>query len=512
MSASQEKKRRREERAETGETKQVKRVNTAKVKKRNRVIKSAVATVVVVLIIVAIIFNSTLFTANMTALAIGEHDYTAVEFNYYYQTTFMNAYNGIASQYGEYASYLLNPQKPLEDQMYSDTQSWDDYFEEGAMKNMQQSAMLYDAAIAEGLTLSAEDKETIDNTITAAKNAATQSGFSTFKQYLTAYYGKGFTEDIYRDILTKQAIASAYSAQLVENFGEQYTDDMLLAKYDTVRDDYDLLSYCYYFVDGSADEANGIDADTAMNKAYSIAQEIASAKTEEDFAALVEQNCREEEKATFADHTAVQRNNIAPSSVPTNYVEWLSDPARQYGDTTYGEGNNGYYVVLYVGRNDNSFNMQNFRHILVKTQPDENGQLTGEAALAAQSQAKSLLDEWKSGEATEETFAELANKNSEDTGSNTTGGLYENVIYGKMVPEIEAWLFDPARQPGDTDVVYVSSTNYSGAHVLYYAGEGEQYNISLADNLQKQEDYDNWMNERKANYEIDTKFAFRFAK
>jgi len=512
MSASQEKKRRREERAETGETKQVKRVNTAKIKKRNRIIKSAVATVVVVLLIVAIIFNSTLFTASMTALAIGEHDYTAVEFNYYYQTTYINAYNGLYAQYGEYTSYLLDASKPLDQQQYSETQSWDDFFEESALKSMQQSAILYDAAIADGYTLSAEEKATIESTLTAAKNAATQSGFSTFKQYLTAYYGKGFTEDTYKEILTKQAIAGGYSDKLVENFASQYTEESLLAKYDSVRTDYDLLSYCYYFVDGSADTENGIDADTAMNKAYSIAQEIATAKTEEDFAILVEQNCLEEEKATFADHTAVQRNNIAPSSISGNYVEWLSDPVREYGDTTYGESTNGYYVVLFVGRNDNSFNMQSFRHVLIQTQKDENGLITGEAALAAQTQANGLLDEWKAGEATEDSFAEMANKNSEDSGSNTTGGLYENVIYGQMVPEIEAWLFDPARQPGDTEVVYVSSSNYSGAHILYYVGEGEQYNISLADNLQKQEDYDNWMNERVVNYEVDTKFAFRFAK
>ena len=127
MSASQEKKRRREERADgVVESKKAKRVNTAKIKKRNSIIKSVVATVVVVLLIVAIIFNSTLFTANMSALAIGEHDYTAVEFNYYYQTAFISTYNNLYSQYGEYTSYILNGNSSLEDQMYSETQSWDD--------------------------------------------------------------------------------------------------------------------------------------------------------------------------------------------------------------------------------------------------------------------------------------------------------------------------------------------------------------------------------------------------
>ena len=80
-----------------------------------------------------------------------------------------------------------------------------------------------------------------------------------------------------------------------------------------------------------------------------------------------------------------------------------------------------------------------------------------------------------------------------------------------MVPEIEEWLFDESREPGDTDIVYVSSSNYSGAHILYYVGEGEQYSISVARNLQLDEDYNVWMDERKADYEINKKFAFRFA-
>jgi len=512
MSASQEKKRRREERADgVVESKKVKRVNNAKIKKRNRIIKSTVATVVVVLLIVAIIFNSTLFTANMSALAIGEHNYTAVEFNYYYQTAFMKTYNELYAQFGEYTSYLLNGNTSLEDQMYSETQSWDDYFEETALESMKQSTMLYDAAIAEGYTISSDEQASIDATLAAAKSASSEQGFGSFKQYLTAYYGKGFDEDTYKDIITKQTVAASYSNALIERLSEDYTEEQLLAKYDSVRDDYDLISYCYYFVNGAADAANGIDADTAMNRAYSIAQEIASAKTEEDFAVLVEQNCSEAEKATFADHANVQRNNIAPSAIPTLYADWLTNPERNYGDTTYGEGTEGYYVILFVGRNDNSFNTQNFRHILVQTQADENGEMTGEAALAAQSAANDLLEQWKE-DPTEENFAEMANEHSADGGSNTVGGLYEDVVYGKMVPAIEEWLFDSSRKPGDTDVVYVTSSNYSGAHVLYYVGEGEQYNITLADNLQKQEDYDNWMNEREADYEVKTKFAFRFAK
>ena len=511
MSASQEKKRRREERADGVETKQTKRVDSAKKKKRNSIIKSVVGIVVVVALIVMIVFNSTLFTSGMTALAVGQHDYTAVEFNYFYQGAYISNYNSIYSQYGEYANYLLDPSKPLDEQQYSESQTWDEYIEEVALDAIVESAKLYDAAMAEGYTLSAEEKASIEATISDAKASANQIGYSNFKQYLTANYGKGFSEEDFRNVITEQTVASSYSNALIERLGADYTEEQLLVKYDNVRDDYDLLSYCYYFVDGSADEENGIDADTAMNQAYSIAKEIAAAKTEEVFAELVEQYCSEEEKATFADHTAVIRNNVAPANISTLYVDWLSDAAREYGDTTYGESTNGYYVVLFIGRNDNSFKLQNFRHILISAQEDENGVITGDAALAAQTDAKNLLDEWKA-DPTEDNFAQLANKNSADGGSNTNGGLYENVVVGQMVPEIDSWLFDESRKPGDTEVVYVSASNYSGAHVLYYVGEGEQYNLTIAENLQLQDDYDNWLAENDSNYQIDKKFAFRFAK
>lgn len=45
-------------------------------------------------------------------------------------------------------------------------------------------------------------------------------------------------------------------------------------------------------------------------------------------------------------------------------------------------------------------------------------------AEAAQ-KAQDILDEWKAGDATEDSFAALANEYSQDPGSNTTGGLNE---------------------------------------------------------------------------------------
>lgn len=85
--------------------------------------------------------------------------------------------------------------------------------------------------------------------------------------------------------------------------------------------------------------------------------------------------------------------------------------------------------------------------------------------------AQAILDEYLAGELTEERFAQLANTYSEDPGSKTNGGLYENIYVGQMVKPFEEWCFDTTRAAGDTGLV---RTSY-GYHVMYYVGYSEAW-------------------------------------
>lgn len=81
------------------------------------------------------------------------------------------------------------------------------------------------------------------------------------------------------------------------------------------------------------------------------------------------------------------------------------------------------------------------------------------------------MRQWQEGEATEESFAVLANTYSEDGGSNTTGGLYEEIhIDASYVPEFKNWAIDFTRKPGDVEIV---QTTY-GYHIMYFVS-GENY-------------------------------------
>lgn len=115
----------------------------------------------------------------------------------------------------------------------------------------------------------------------------------------------------------------------------------------------------------------------------------------------------------------------------------------------------------------------NVRHILlmpgdIQLSEGEEGYDAEKQAVwdAAKAQADEIYQQWQKGDATEDSFAELANEHSQDPGSNTTGGLYEDVYPGQMVQSFNDWCFDSSRAVGDTAIV---ETDY-GYHIMYFSG------------------------------------------
>ena len=109
------------------------------------------------------------------------------------------------------------------------------------------------------------------------------------------------------------------------------------------------------------------------------------------------------------------------------------------------------------------------RHILAMPEGGTTGDdgtttYSDEEWAACEKKAQEILDEWLAGDATEDSFAALAEEKSEDPGSSTNGGLYENVAKGQMVEPFEDWCFDETRAAGDYGLV---KTKY-GYHVMYF--------------------------------------------
>ncbi len=508
MSASREKKKRFEERSDGVEKRQVRAKEDFKTKKRKKLITTIVAIVVVVLIVVGVVFNSNLFYTGVPAVKVGQTGYTTADFNYEYFNTFYNTYTTIQNTYGSYASMLLDPNESLKKQQYSETQTWDEYFEEQAFAQLQQMTILNDMADAEGWELDAAQKAEINQNIDSIKTAAINNNYSDVRGYIRALYGKGVTEDRLRSLLEKSYRATYYSRYLTEKWQNAYTDEELDAYYDSVSADYNLVSFMAYTVDGSVDEDSEMDAATAMTAAKDIANEIATARDQATFADAVYRYAPEDEKSQYEKEDACLHRFAAPAGINNpDWRSWLTDPARVTGDTTVIEYATGYYVLLYLESSDNSYQLANFRGITINVETDaDSGEITDATRASAQETVDAILAAYAE-EPTEEKFAALADE-YDMSGENRAGGLYENVILGQLASrDVEDHVFD-STSVGEVQTVYSDGKFY----ITYALESGERYDRYIAKNMKSSEQYESAMTAAEANYPVKTLFPFHFAK
>ena len=435
----------------------------------------------------------------MKAATVGSKSYSVSEYNYYFSTAYLNTYQTFRASYGDYASYILDPNKPLNQQEYSEDGTWADYFKAMALNTMQNNAMLCQEARATGFTLSAEQQDEVNNLLGSLDTTAASYGY-TAQSYLTAAYGGGITPEIFRQCISDSYLAQAYSDHIRE--GMTYTQDDLAARYNADPKFYDTVSFHIYLIQAETDSEGTVTESTkaaAKAKAEDMAANVHDAHS---YGEYVRSLVAEDQLKSYEDDDATLQRYATYSTVSAyEYGAWLFDAARRAGDTYVAEASSGYQVIMFSSREDTHYNLVSVRHILITPETAEGETEPSEAAWeAAKTKAEGLLAEWKAGAATEESFGELADANTADTGS--SGGLYENVHKGQMVPSFEKWCFEP-HNPGDTDVV---RSNY-GYHVMYFVGEGEEYwTKTLTEELQN-EAFTSWQSEKLDAYPIKTNSA-----
>ena len=292
----------------------------------------------------------------------GDAELTNSRLSYYYWQQYYN----FMSMYGSYASMMgLDTTKPLSEQMYDDTHTWEDFFLQSAVRTFWQTEAINAAAEEAGYVLDSETEDYLASLTDTMTQEAESGEYASVDEYIQAAYGPHSTMDSYTAFAREMMTASGYLSTVYGSI--ELTDDEISAYFD-------------------------------------------------------------ENAAQYA------ASNIAKD-----------DP-----------------------------NMVNVRHILITPQADENAEtdengqpvLTEQNWTNAQMKADEIYKMWQEGDATEETFAALATEYTEDPGSMSTGGLYEEVYPGQMVEEFNDWCFDEARQVGDTAVI---KTSY-GYHIMYFSG------------------------------------------
>ena len=491
MSASSKKKLRKEQEAAKLTEKQL---TAQKEAKKNHLYTSLFVVVMAVILVIALVVgvkqtitNSGIREKNTTALTVGGHELNSVEMNYF----FMDAVNNFYSNYGSYASMFgLDVTKPLNEQFVDEEAglTWADDFMTSAKDSAASTYAMVDAAAAAGFSLPEEDRAELESQLATLDLYATMYGYSNADAYLKAMYGTGASRKTYESYCEKQMLASAFYNNYAESL--TYEDADLRAAEAENFGAYSSYSYNSYYLATSRFLTGGT-TDSEGNTTYSDEEKAASVAAAEAAAKALTGKEITDAAALDAAIAALEINggsgsstyneNTLYSSLNASFQDWMADSSRKAGDVAYfpstsGDTVSGYYVVMFQDSNDNNFAMKNVRHILVAPSHDhaedethEDGETySAEELAAAKAAADEILASWKAGEATEESFALLANEKSAD-GDGVSGGLYENIYPGQMVEAFENWCYDAARKTGDTDIV---ETEY-GYHVMYFVGDSE---------------------------------------
>ena len=413
----------------------------------------------------------TYLATHETYVVINGEEVNKVEFDYVYNTS----KNNYITQYGSYLSYFgLDTSKDLSTQMYSETLTWKDYFEQNAVESLKQNKALMAEAKAAGFTYDTTDEyNTFKETI---KNSAASAGISE-KEYVRSIYGSYATMGRIEEYVKNDMVMNAYYQKLQEDNAP--SDDEVQSYYEENKATYDSVDYRLTTIEAdlptepteladpveetAADTTGTTDGTAATDSTQDTAYQPSDAeiaKAMEDAKVLAD----DAEQTVAKDGEA--HENEKKSSVNYLISDWLFDDARKAGDTTVITNDNShcYYVVAFEKRYLDETPSADVRVII----PTEDK--TGEE----------ILEEWKSGAATEDSFAELCKKYTQDTSAVENGGLFEQVTKTGMTEELSNWIFDSSRQAGDTVAITVSDSTY----VLYYIGQDQpEWKINIKNTL-----------------------------
>lgn len=209
------------------------------------------------------------------------------------------------------------------------------------------------------------------------------------------------------------------------------------------------------------------------------------------------------EKEVYKDEKATLVSSAYKSSLQPELAQWLFDPARKEGDKTAITSSGKATILYFINRQLDETPTYTTRHILIRVGMEDGKSIQDSDREAAKTKAENILKEYRDGEQTEEAFAALAEKYSDDGGSKLNGGLYENTPRGRFVKSYEEWALDPARKAGDVDLVYEENASYSGYHIIYFKSLGDPIWKQAAKLKVGQDQFTKWLDSQadKLSYE-----------
>ena len=294
-------------------------------------------------------------TVHGTYITVDGEKVPRVEFDYNYNLV-MNSY--MSQNYYYLSMFGLDLSGDLSQQMYSETLTWKDFFEQMAVDNIKRTKALKREMMASADVFTYDPTEDYEEYKKALQDAAAESG-STLKAYVQEMFGPYATMSRVEDYVKEGMITSAYYESVRES--RTPSDEEIQEYYDQNKNDYDSVDYRMTVVNAElptepteladpVEESESAESgDTEAADGEEAAYEPSEAEIE---AAMSEAKKTADEKEKTIGTQGELFENQTRTSVQVLLREWLFDSSRKAKDTTVIEdtGSHCYYVLEFEDR------------------------------------------------------------------------------------------------------------------------------------------------------------------
>ena len=423
-------------------------------------------------------------------------------------------YASMVSYYEQYASYGyfdLDTTKDYSKQYTTNDDgkkvSWQKFFEDEALHEVEQITVYYSKAVEDGVTLTSAQEKTIETQIKTLKDSASQNNLS-LDQYIKSNFGAYCSEETIRLMLTQYYMGANYKGKYKAE--TKVNDKQVKKYYDDHKSDYEKIKFYYIALpydstddDTKADSVKKAEEIMAKMKdkksvlalvpdVYSSYIESDAKSAMENDSTLTEEKAKEEAVKTY-ESNVVATVSGSESPFDDEMNTWLfSDDTKVGSKKYYIDADNGYiYIVLKTEKasleNDETYTV---RHILIQPESDDASSSSASSTekkftdaqwKAAKKKTDKIVAEFNKSDKSEYSFAKLAEQYSTDTASTSSGssdsfgGLYEGTVLGQMVDEFENWATDDSRKYGDVDIV---KSDY-GYHIMFFINDCPEYESKI---------------------------------
>lgn len=373
------------------------------------------------------------------AMTIGDRKISVPEFLMYYFDEFgaqIEQVNYSIATTGNNRTGFDTSVMPEKQKYLDNDYTWAEEFTRRATDKMLSYYAGFDMAVEEKTEL---DVLTINSVISyndTIDSYAEREGI-TPEEAMESLYCEGVTPAMHKIRSVMSAYAQLYEYNKTQELYNSYTQESLEKEFNADKSSYTIIKGRVYPIEGK-----------------SALSELDNVKTEQDFLDFAVKNFPEEGYNAEIRTQCYYTNKESVSSVFGPEVgEWMFDNSRKAGEIGVVEGELFNYLV-YV--EEPAFLGTSRDIIIYVNEYDE--AMTDEEKAQTFAYAQDFLKDWKAGEATEQSFEEMA----------LNSGLGEKITAraGDYHYSFDNWIFDSSRKNGDT----VALDCDAGCCVIYYIG------------------------------------------